>query len=1120
MNIGSLTFLLGANTAGLTRAAGNMRHFESQVLGSNGRMQSSFAALGSQMMLTGTMMTQYLTVPIGLLATAGVVAFAKYETQMAKIVALTGTTQAQANSWSHSILSMSKEFGQAPKDVAAAMYFIASPALKASTAMDVLKASSMGAAIGLGETQVIGKSLVNVINAYGESNITASHALDVMVTAIKNGVVEASDFASALGKVLPTAQSLGVEFEDLAGSLTALTLTGKTASEASTQLNRLFTTLIQSPKRAEKVLESFGISFAELRKTLRDEGMMKTIQTLSKMIGGDTLDVAQNTKAFEDNIDVLGDVFTNLRALLPVLDALGPNMQNWTKILDDMTKSTGAAKTAWDVISGTVAKRFEIAVSNMKVALIGFGETIKEPVIGLLQSVARHIENISNWFQSLSSSTQANIVWWAGLLAIMGPVLLILGSLVGGIRMVGGAISWLGTIMLAHPWVRFTTAAILLVGVIANVINNVNKLNVVQQALNDVNTQALQNTVAQKQELESLLRLATNQNASLKTREEAVKRINAIIPEYLGSITQETLRTGEATEAIRKHITMLGLQAKAEAVKANMVETERKRISDLASGSDKQLSFFDKTAAFTNTAIASFYGKFNKKTLDKFWTEQETVNAAGSRKVYNQLMDFYLKLETDLQLQVEGMKVAPVPVMLQGVAKVNADAEMAKLKLEEAAKASAEFWKAYAGKDVAGKISDLNTLMQTANGKELDGLAKKWVVLDKIKTKQDELIDQAKKVVYNLPMTMKGIPNKSIIDRSGLKKEQAPIWGEGADPTGNMKSQFTDLVKISADLQRSLALIGIQETYLGGSFDRASAEVEVQSNLLDSYMDQIVKTTKNSAFWIYLNQQIKDTLGNLGTAEATATVEWYNKTLADAEWNTKTFGKSSETLSNRLNIEQQHLEKLRNARKQDNIEIQKSIDLIKQLKGTQTALDFIQVIGQGSVELLGTYGEILDQNKQKELAWVDKIAKAQNKSAQWVAKQQERIDNEYGKRMKKIAITQAIINGALAITSVWAHSKNWIVSLAESAFVVANTALQISKIQSAGMAQGGTVPSGFPNDSFPAMLTSGETVVPAFDSARMFGKGVNQGQQQVVFEIEGRKLVGVLQNMGKLQHSY
>jgi hypothetical protein len=30
----------------------------------------------------------------------------------------------------------------------------------------------------------------------------------------------------------------------------------------------------------------------------------------------------------------------------------------------------------------------------------------------------------------------------------------------------------------------------------------------------------------------------------------------------------------------------------------------------------------------------------------------------------------------------------------------------------------------------------------------------------------------------------------------------------------------------------------------------------------------------------------------------------------------------------------------------------------------------------------------------------------------------------------------------------------------------------------ARLASGGTVPSGFPNDSYPAMLTSGETVLP------------------------------------------
>ena len=68
MNLGSLEVMLGVNTAGLSRAAVNMRRFESQV-----------ASMSAKMMTAGVLMTQFFTAPIALFAGASVKAFASFE---------------------------------------------------------------------------------------------------------------------------------------------------------------------------------------------------------------------------------------------------------------------------------------------------------------------------------------------------------------------------------------------------------------------------------------------------------------------------------------------------------------------------------------------------------------------------------------------------------------------------------------------------------------------------------------------------------------------------------------------------------------------------------------------------------------------------------------------------------------------------------------------------------------------------------------------------------------------------------------------------------------------------------------------------------------------------------
>jgi len=84
------------------------------------------------------------------------------------------------------------------------------------------------------------------------------------------------------------------------------------------------------------------------------------------------------------------------------------------------------------------------------------------------------------------------------------------------------------------------------------------------------------------------------------------------------------------------------------------------------------------------------------------------------------------------------------------------------------------------------------------------------------------------------------------------------------------------------------------------------------------------------------------------------------------------------------------------------------------------------------------------------------------------------------------------------------------------AMIALATGIVMTAIRSAmpKMAQGGIVPPGYPNDTYPALLSSGEVVVPP-RKLREFGLG-----GQVEFRIEGTTLVGILNKMNKRLNSY
>ena len=71
--------------------------------------------------------------------------------------------------------------------------------------------------------------------------------------------------------------------------------------------------------------------------------------------------------------------------------------------------------------------------------------------------------------------------------------------------------------------------------------------------------------------------------------------------------------------------------------------------------------------------------------------------------------------------------------------------------------------------------------------------------------------------------------------------------------------------------------------------------------------------------------------------------------------------------------------------------------------------------------------------------------------------------------------------------------------------------------EAAQMAQGGIVPPGYPHDTYPAMLSSGEAV---FTSSQMRNLSNLLYGGRVIFEIEGTKLVGVLENQNRKVGSF
>jgi hypothetical protein len=573
------------------------------------------------------------------------------------------------------------------------------------------------------------------------------------------------------------------------------------------------------------------------------------------------------------------------------------------------------------------------------------------------------------------------------------------------------------------------------------------KGSIVQQALNEVNTTALRNTVAQKQELESLMHLANNENATLKMKQDAIARINSISPEYLGFINTETVRTKEATDAIGAYMTKLTQKATLQAAINNKIALEQARLSDLSSGQDKKLPAWKGAGLQAMGALSIFNSGAN------LIQQAENAQSEANKKEYDTTMSFYTKLIDDLNVKING---ATIPPLLPSA--------------ENAKKTQNTYTAAYESLDK--QLKALMDLMEQASGKELDKLAKKYAALSKIKTIQDDLIQQAIKMAENRPMQSLGsdTARKALLSMGdALANGNNPaLKGIGNDPFADLTGQglaerkggIQDMIKYTQDYVRGLQDVADKKAILGKTYN-----MELEQNKVEiTYFEDILKYRRDNGI------AIGDTIEKL-------------KSLHEVQ----------KTLESDIPV----LEAWRNLFR----DVASLMSTIGQYmgEGFQQVFKVITDIVSGVGEFIRIFKDVVKlteligtASKDKETASItaNTIAIGANSVAQGV---------NIGSTTAMVVANQALSAAAsqLAISeavaaAAWIPFPGNIAAMGTSvaaAIAALATAIPVAGAAAVGLAQGGTVPSGFPNDSFPAMLTSGETVIPLTKMATMFGNG-------------------------------
>ncbi|MBQ8933931.1 MAG: phage tail tape measure protein [Lachnospiraceae bacterium] len=355
--------------------------------------------VGDKMKNVGEGMTKYVTAPLAGGAGAAVAAFKEVDSGMDIIVKKTGATGDALDAMKDSAKNLAKSI---PTDFETA-----------------------GAAIGEVKTRfrATGQELEDLSGKFikfAELNDTdVSDSVDKVQKAMEAFEMPASEAGNMLDILNKVGQDTGISMDKLEKSLVAnapqLKAMGFNATQAATFVGQLEKSGIDSNK-AMTGLNKAIVNGAKEGKTLPQ--VMDDIQT--SIVGA-----SNETDAMNAAVEIFG-----AKAGPAIATAARNGALDFQALANSALDASGSVENTFDETLDP-ADKFTMMLNNLKVTGYEVGGTILELVTPALEKFAIWLKNVTDKWKEMDPQTQQFIIKAAGIVAVAGPVITILGGIVG-----------------------------------------------------------------------------------------------------------------------------------------------------------------------------------------------------------------------------------------------------------------------------------------------------------------------------------------------------------------------------------------------------------------------------------------------------------------------------------------------------------------------------------------------------------------------------------------------------------------------------------------------------------------------------------------------------------------
>lgn len=377
------------------------------------KFDKALKSVAQKMEDVGKKMSTVLTAPIVGVGVTATVTGMKFEQAMANVQAITNATSEDFKLLEDKAKQMGASTKFSATQSADAMSYLGMAGWDTTQILSGIEPVLKLSIASSSDLATVADIVSDALTGFGMSADDAGRFTDILAQVSRKANTNVEILGESFKYSSSLMGSMGYTAEDTAVALGLMANAGIKGSSAGTALSGAISRMIDPTKEVKDLMDKYGISLTDTDGNMLSLG--KVMDNLREKLGG--LDTATRNQ-------VVTQLFGQeaMKGILPIITA---SEEAYEGLKESIYNSNGASQQMADIMGDTLQGRVDSMKSAIEGGLINVFEQLKPKI----ETVVEKITEFGTWLANADEETVNHIVTLAGLVAAIGPVLLVVGKL-------------------------------------------------------------------------------------------------------------------------------------------------------------------------------------------------------------------------------------------------------------------------------------------------------------------------------------------------------------------------------------------------------------------------------------------------------------------------------------------------------------------------------------------------------------------------------------------------------------------------------------------------------------------------------------------------------------------